>query len=133
MSRRTLPRLALLALAIYLGAGALAAAEDFPYLGNWSNGRGETLVVTEKTLRFADDRAVSYRDVTRATDGSIFELLITARGTVNAFPGKTLAVSCESDSMKIITYASHADFMAEKDPQSEVTWFKDAASDQAEE
>jgi hypothetical protein len=122
---RTPARLAVFIAAVcILSAGVLSAADEMPYLGEWSNGRGETLVITEKTIQFGEDRAVPYRDVTRATDGASFELQITARGEVNGFGGNTLAVECEDDSMKITTYASHADYMEEKDPQSVVTWFK---------
>ena len=120
---------ALAALLLFASAEALAA-EDPPYLGNWSNGRGETLVVTEKTIRFGNDRAVPYRDVTRATDGEMFELQLTARGAVNGFGGNTLGVECDGDSMKITAYASHAAYMQGDEPQSVVTWFKD---DEAEE
>jgi hypothetical protein len=104
---------------------AAFAAEEQPYLGHWSNGRGETLVITGSTIQFADNKPVSYRDVTHATNGEDFELLITAAGKVNAFPGKTLGLHCESDSIEMTGYASHADYMEEKEPQSRVTWFKD--------
>ena len=128
-------RFALLAAvaAVVVVGGVFAASEDRPYLGTWSNGRGETLVVTERTIRFGDDRAVPYRDVTRATDGSAFELQITAHGEVNAFPGKTLGVEVEQDTMKIRSYASHAAYMHGDDPQSEVTWYRDDAADSDEE
>ena len=101
------------------------AAEDAPYLGSWSNGRGETLVITEKTIRFADNRALPYRDITRATDGSMFELQINAKAAANGFGGNTLGVECDGDSMKITAYESHADYMQGGEPQSVVTWFKD--------
>ena len=71
------------------------------------------------------DRAVKYRDITRATDGNAFELQITTPGEINAFPGKTLGVLCEKGSMRITTYASHADYMQDQDAQSVVLWFKD--------
>lgn len=103
----------------------LAATPEPPYVGDWSNGRGETLVITEKTIQYADDRPVPYRDVTRATDGSSFELQITARGDVNAFPGKTLALSLDGDTMEMTGYLSHEDYMQEKDPQQVVTWDKE--------
>lgn len=115
---------ALAALLLFTGLEA-RAAEDPPYLGSWSNGRGETLIVTEKTIRFGDDRAVPYRDITRATDGEVFELQLTARGAVNGFGGNTLGVECDGDSMKITAYASHAAYMQAEEPQSVVTWFKD--------
>jgi hypothetical protein len=116
---------ALLAAVSLLASVLLAAAADMPYLGEWSNGRGETLVITAKTLQFGEERAVPYRDVTRATDGESFELQITARDEVNRLGGKTLAIEFDDDAMKITAYASHADYMQEKDPQSVVTWFKE--------
>jgi hypothetical protein len=105
---------------------ATLAGDPPPYVGDWSNGRGETLAITSRTIQFGDDKPVPYRDVTRATDGSIFELQITAAGKVNAFDGKTLAVSLEDDSMEMTGYLSHADYMEEKNPQQVVTWTKDA-------
>ena len=123
-------RIAFTALALLvLIAGAVAAADDLPYLGSWSNGRGETLVITAKTIQFGDDRPLPYRDVTRATDGSMFELQINARGTANGFGGNTLGVECEGDSMKITAYASHAAYTQAEDPQSIVTWHKDDSAE----
>ena len=116
---------AALAAFVVIAAGLARGAEDLPYLGSWSNGRGETLVISAKAIRFGDDRALTYKDVTRATDGSMFELQITARGGENAFGGTTLGVECDGDSMKISAYDSHAAYMRGADPQSVVTWFKD--------
>ena len=48
---------------------------------------------------------------------------------MNAFPGKTLGVHCDGDSMKITTFTSHAAYMRDEDPQSIVTWYKDESSD----
>ena len=119
-------RLALAAVALWaLLEFNAAASEELPYVGQWSNGRGETLVITEKTIRFGDDRALPYRDVTRATDGSTFELQINSRGPANGFGGNTLGVECEGDSMKVTAYASHAAYMQGGEAQSVVTWFKD--------
>jgi hypothetical protein len=113
-------------LLLHLGTSHLSAAEeDLSYIGNWSNGRGETLVITEKTLKFGDDRAVSYRDITRATDGSTYELQITTKGEINAFPGKIVGLSLENDSMQMKVFASHGDYMQDTKPLSVVTWYKD--------
>ncbi|MEO5722688.1 MAG: hypothetical protein ABIR71_14655 [Chthoniobacterales bacterium] len=111
--------------ALFCWAQLAAGASEPPYLGEWSNGRGETLTITEETIQFADERPVKYRDITRASDGASFELQITAPGEINAFPGKTLAVVLEDDSMRVTSYVSHADYMQERDAQSVVTWFKD--------
>lgn len=118
------------ALLVMLGGAAIRAAEELPYVGSWSNGRGETLVITEKTIRFGDDRALPYKDITRATDGSSFELQINARGAANGFGGNTLGVECDGDSMKITAYSSHAAYMQGGEPQSVVTWFREDAEDE---
>lgn len=125
MTARQPLRAAAVALLLLLSLLDVGASEAQPYLGSWSNGRGETLVITEKTVQFGSDKAVLYRDITRATDGASFELQITAKGDVNGFGGKFLGITIEGDSMKMITYRSHGDYMGESDPQSEVTWFRD--------
>ena len=104
---------------------AVQAGDERPYLGSWSNGRGETLTITAKTIRFAEDDPVAYRDVTRATDGSDFELQITSSEKINGFPGKTLAVHCEEETMEMTGYASHAAFMQGGEVQMQVTWDRD--------
>ena len=99
--------------------------EPRPYLGEWSNGRGETLTITAKTIQFADNHPVSYRDVTRDSEDETYELQITARGEINAFPGKTLVISCEKDSMEMTGYASHDAYVHDEEPMSVVTWYRD--------
>ena len=114
-----------IALALPLAALAVLAGDAFPYLGHWSNGRGETLTITKETLQIASDKPVPYRDVTRAGARSSFELQITVPGEMNAFSGKTLAVACENGAMKITGYLSHRDYMRAENPQQVVTWEKD--------
>ena len=115
-----------LAALLFLACSVSAsAADDLPYLGSWSNGRGETLVIKAKTMQFGDDRPVAYRDVTRVSDGESFELEITTPVKINALPGKTLYVTFEEDAMKMTAYKSHAEFMQGGEVQMEVTWYKE--------
>ena len=104
---------------------SLVSASDSPYVGSWSNGRGETLVITARTVRFASDKAVPYRDLTKATDGKIFNLEITAEGEVNAFAEKFLRLDCGDDEMRMTGFKSAADLLHDKNPGSDVTWYKD--------
>jgi hypothetical protein len=101
-----------------------AQASALPYLGEWSNGRGETLVITAKTLQFGEGKPLPYRDITRATDGQTFQLQITAAGQVNGM-GKFLQVSCAGEKMHVVSYASGADLMHDENVASDVTWFRD--------
>ena len=118
----------LLSLLFLILVSSATRADDAPlYVGSWSNGRGETLVITSKTMQFGDDRPFSFRDVTRVSDGESYELQITTRGEINGFPGKTLHLTFEKDSMQMTGYKSHAEFMQGGDVQMEVTWYKDSA------
>ena len=120
------PILALLGATFAIALLVLSAqASELPYLGEWSNGRGETLVVTAKTIQLGKNKPVPYHDITRATDGETFHLQITAAGHVNAFNGKFLEVSCTGEKMRIVSYASGADLMQAENPESDVTWFRD--------
>ena len=68
-------RHAALLLAVSLLAGlTVYAGEKWkdPYIGEWSNGRGDTLVITSNTIRFGNDKAVNYHDITRVTNGKEF-------------------------------------------------------------
>ncbi len=111
-----------------LTTGAFAGSAH-PYIGKWSNGRGETLEITRSTLRFLEDEAVGYRDITKVTDGNTFELHITDEGSVNGFSGKYLSVSCEGGQMKMTMFRTHADLFQDENLQGEVTWFKDKADE----
>lgn len=122
-----LPPLVLLLLA-WVAVPPRARAEEFSYRGRWSNGRGETLVISAATLRFNGGPAVAYRDLTRATDGHRFDLQITARGEVNGFSGKFLSVTCRRDEMRMVGFASHADLLHDEDSLEETTWFKEAGA-----
>jgi len=106
-------------------ATSLLAADQSPYIGEWSNGHGDTLVITAKTMRFAEDKPVPYRDVTRSTDGKTFALEITAPGEVNFFAEKFLAIECGDDEIRMVGYKSQADLLHGEHQGSDVVWYKE--------
>lgn len=97
-----------------------------PYIGEWSNGRGETLVITAGTIRFANDKAVNYRDITRVTNGKEFTLEIKSDGPLN-YLTKFLRISMseKSDEMKMTLYDSRKDAEDGENSQGEATWYRD--------
>lgn len=116
ISRRSILAPILLALLSTLGR----ASDAQPYLGNWSNGRGETLVITAKTLKFQKDKPVPYRDVTKASDGKFFQLQVTAEGKVNylsRFIRLTLKANAEMKMEGAATFNG--------DAESQSTWYRD--------
>jgi hypothetical protein len=107
-----------------LTVAIIPAPAKMPYIGGWSNGRGETLAVTSRTLQFANDRPVSYRDVTKVTDGHHFSIQITSRGKINYF-SKFLALSVEKGEMTMTLYNSYREMFDGENPQGESTWYRD--------
>jgi hypothetical protein len=99
-----------------------------PYAGEWSNGRGETLIITGSTIKFGRDKAVSYRDVTRVTNGREFHLEITTDGKLN-YLTKFLHISFgdgnRTDEMKMTLYNSRKDMEDGQNSQGEATWDRD--------
>jgi hypothetical protein len=96
-----------------------------PFVGEWSNGRGETLVITARSLQFGSDKPVTYRDVTKVTDGNLFYLEITSPGKLNYFT-RYVAVSLEENrEMKTTMYDSYADMFNGENSQGEATWDRD--------
>ncbi len=115
-----------------LGASTIhvhaSAKPGQPYVGSWSNGRGETLVITTSTIRFAGDKAVSYRDITRVTDEKEFNLEITAEGKLNyltRFLHVSMGDGDKPDEMKMTLYDSRKDMEDGENSQGEATWYRD--------
>jgi hypothetical protein len=100
------------------------APAKMSYIGRWSNGRGETLSITARTLRFASDRPVSYRDVTKVTDGNHFSIQITTRGKINYF-SRFLALEIGKSEMKMTQYNSYREMFDGENSQGESTWYRD--------
>jgi hypothetical protein len=105
-----------------LGKGGASAAP--PYIGEWSSGRGESLIITAETLQYATDKPVPYRDITKATgeDGP-FQLIILAKGKVNYFDKYVWLTLTGAKEMKMETTDS-----IEKHSQGEGSrqnWFRD--------
>jgi hypothetical protein len=99
-----------------------------PYVGEWSNGRGDTLVITGSTIKFGRDKAVSYRDITRVTNGKEFNLQITTERELNyltKFLHISFGESDKSDEMKMTLYDSRKDLEAGENSQGEATWYRD--------
>jgi hypothetical protein len=105
-------------------AAIAPAPARMPYIGRWSNGRGETLAVTARTLQFANDRPVYYRDVTKVTDGHHFSIQITSRGKINYF-SKFLALSIEKGEMTMTLYNSYREMFDGENSQGESKWYRD--------
>ena len=97
-----------------------------PYVGAWSNGRGETLVIKSNKVRFANDNALSYHDITRVTNEKEFQLEVTSDGKLNYLTRfLQISLSDTSDEMKVTLYNSRKDMESGQNSQGEATWYRD--------
>ena len=102
------------------GMGTAEPTVAQPYIGQWSNGRGEPLIITSTTIKFGNDAPVPYRDVTRASDGKSFTLQLAAKGKLNylsPFMRFTLKNRAEMSSEGADTFNGEM--------TSSATWFRD--------
>ena len=105
-----------------LGKGPASAGQ--PYLGEWSNGKGETLTITAQSVQFASDKPVPYRDITKATgEEGPFQLMILAKGQVNYFQKYLWLTLVGRDEMKM--EGSDSIEEASKGQGSRQNWFRD--------
>jgi hypothetical protein len=121
-------------IAILLGVSLLAGLTAYagtnwqqPYVGEWSNGRGEPLVITGSTIKYGRDKAVNYQDITRVTNGKEFNLQITAAGNLNyltKFIHISLGEGDKPDEMKMTLYDSRKDMEDGENSQGENTWYR---------
>jgi len=99
-----------------------------PYVGEWSNGRGDPLVITSNTIKFGKDKPVPYRDVTRVTNGREFNLQITTESRLNyltEFLHVSFGEGEKTDQMKMTLYNSRKDMEDGENSQGEATWDRD--------
>jgi hypothetical protein len=99
-----------------------------PYLGEWSNGRGETLSFTRRRLFYGEDDAYTYQDVTRNSDGRQYAIQITTPGRVNLFSwSKFVSLAIDRRQMRITLYNSLADLLDGRNPRGEATWAREGS------
>ena len=112
-------------LTILAGGGPACATEQAQYIGTWSNGRGERLVIMENTLQFNKDKALKYRDLTEEPDGESFELEIVGVKNPNGFGGNILVLEFDGEEMKMTAYGARGDIGEEDKITAAVTWSRD--------
>jgi hypothetical protein len=109
-----------LCLMAFVDAGA---SQKPPYIGGWSNGRGETLLLTATTLTFGKDKPVRYKDVTKVTDNRRFAIQLLGNKKLNYFT-KFLVFEVDGKEMKLTLYNTYEDLFNGKSEQGNSTWYR---------
>jgi len=96
-----------------------------PYVGEWSNGRGEVMVVTAKKMKYGKSE-VTYTDITKATDGNSFQLKVNVKEKMTIFSNFLFVeMLTNKTEMKIKGYDTHAALMEDAEGASEDHWYRD--------
>ena len=104
-------------------AGALAGDPHVVrYIGEWSNGRGEVLVVTADKFRIGG-RVSSYKEVARSSDERFFRFHVTSGG--GGFDGRFVSIEVGREEMKMRQYRTLADCLADRQVAAVTAWSRD--------
>lgn len=109
-------------------------ANQAPFIGEWSNGRGFQLTVTESTLKLGANKAVRYKDVTKVSDGNIFYLQVINPGKMNYF-SNFIAVTIDPDTdpaeMQLTFYKTYKNLFDGENEQGNDTFYRDGEDSDA--
>jgi hypothetical protein len=97
--------------------------EATPYVGVWSNIRGNVLKITKNTIQFQSDNPISYHDITRVTDGNFFHLELDVNDSTNFFQRYIYVEMKNAEEMSLQLFSSEEDHLSGK--YSEGKWFRD--------
>lgn len=101
----------------------LLTSDAQPYIGNWSNGNGETLSITSNKIKFGNGNEVTYKDITKATDGTTFEINIIGHGLYKGAE-RFRILKIDGDRMKMTGYNSYEDMQSDQNQGSEINWYR---------
>ena len=93
-----------------------------PYLGEWRNGRGETLQINNGILRFGRGSNIEYREVFKMAAAGVYalELLGNQRGGMRRF----ISVLVGRGEVKLSFYDTLEDLQNGRNVKGEETWSK---------
>ncbi len=108
-----------------LAAGAFADKKppELRCVGEWSDGRGTVLIVTENKLRLGSHVA-SYKEITRPRGDTFFQFRITGGG-LRGFDGQYFSVEVSREEMRMRQYRTQADCLDDKRAVAVTSWTRD--------
>ena len=95
---------------------------ELRYIGEWSDGRGEVLVVTANKLRVGS-RTSSYKEIARSKDERSFRFQVTSGG--GGLDGRFLSIEVGREEMSMREYRTLADCLDDKGVAAVVAWSRD--------
>ena len=78
---------------------AVGEVDEAPYFGDWENDRGDTLQITNDSIKVNDENPVRYDDITEDSDETFFVLQIKEKDSSESsyFGGNFLRITFGKD------------------------------------
>lgn len=93
-----------------------------PYIGNWRNGRGETLRIGNGIIQFGSGGAMEYREVFRVAAARVFAVEILRVGSANM--RRFVSINTSDREIRLAYYDTLDDLQNGTNRKGEETWSK---------
>ena len=119
----------------FLPAVKLAATpeeETTPYFGDWENDRGDTLQITNDTIKVNDEKPARYDDITEDSDETFFVLQIKDSNEASYFGGNFLRITFgkDPDHFSMSIYKTLPDTLKKENEVKHIEWSAPAVEEE---
>jgi len=106
--------------------------ETTPYFGDWENDRGDTLQITNDTIKVNEEKPARYDDITEDSDESFFVLQIKDSSEVGYFGGNFLRFTFgkDPDHFSMSVYKSLPDTLKKENEVKHIEWSAPAVEEE---
>src|SRR5437764_12211854 len=125
----------LFAIALLPAAITTAQVDEAPYFGDWENDRGDSLQITNDTIKVNDEKPARYDDITEDSDESFFVLQIKDLSEVSYFGGNFLRITFgkDPDHFSMSVYKTLPDTLKKENEVKHIEWSAPAVEEEATE
>src|SRR5437764_14885407 len=122
----------LFAIALLPAAITTAQVDEAPYFGDWENDRGDSLQITNDTIKVNDEKPARYDDITEDSDESFFVLQIKDLSEVSYFGGNFLRITFgkDPDHFSMSVYKTLPDTLKKENEVKRIEWSAPAAEEE---
>jgi hypothetical protein len=106
--------------------------DEAPYFGNWENDRGDTLQITNGSVKVNDEKPARYDDITEDSDETFFVLQIKDSSESSYFGGNFLHITFGSDPdhFTMSIYKNLPDALKQQNEVKRIEWSVPAAEEE---
>jgi hypothetical protein len=109
-----------------------AQIDEAPYFGDWENDRGDTLQITNDTIKVNEEKPARYDDITEDSDESFFVLQIKDSSEVGYFGGNFLRFTFgkDPDHFSMSVYKTLPDTLKKENEVKHIEWSAPAVEEE---